>query len=321
MSFNLTGGVSPTSVTLPTVGLLLRLGVACAVDIPVEDVIIASAVSSQPEVPSALVNASDVVNVQNGTCALLMNASSALSIPLHNVSTPLPTVAISLVLHSCTRLSSANAPLSQLQQSLRNTTTLNPFLSAVAIASGLAAADVAVSAPVVGPATVLMAGPLAVADTVPTSSSASAIPAWIIGLAIGGVTLLLVVVLIVVVLRRRQVRRAPLRGGDAGAGKETNMEFSGHNRMHERPVGGASLRAQLEQANSHAVHEHPVGADGAVQGTLQLGILRKHYPSGQQSTAKAVLSNFGDDSHKPDGLGAVMHLNPLRAEHSNKSLH
>ena len=182
------GGVSPAVAALPAVGVLLRLTIACYLQLPLTSVLITGAVSTDPASVPVLVAPSDTVNSQPGFCEQLTTAGSGGSgrraLPVLRVEPPRhlqpaasTRTTVSLAVLSCVGPDSDGGVPASLQARLDSLaggggnasatrppgstpaatpppqSIFRPFASAAAAASSLSASDVTVAAPAVGRAT------------------------------------------------------------------------------------------------------------------------------------------------------------------------
>ena len=215
LNVTLSGGVLPSTIASPSVGLLLRLSVACFLGVSPAAVALTAVTTTAPGVVGLDLAANDAVNSQPGDC-------SAARAPLRtrlqrqlDTSTAATTTAY-LAVHACREAgmsagdpSALGALLASLVASTNSSSAaLSPFLDAVARDSGISRTALS---PIVA---VGLAG--SSANSVPAANPTSGnAPASALAVALSVVGLLLLIVLCMVclclALRRRKRQREEAR--------------------------------------------------------------------------------------------------------------
>ena len=102
-------GVAPAALGAPAVGVLLRLSLACYLQVPLTAVLLVGAASTDPAVPTLALGAGDPTNTQAGFCAQVTAAPgvpASSSAPAAGVAT----TAVSIVVLSCVGSLSTGVP-------------------------------------------------------------------------------------------------------------------------------------------------------------------------------------------------------------------
>lgn len=216
LNVTLSGGILPSTIASPSVGLLLRLSVACYLGVSPAAVAFTAVTTTAPGVVGLDLATNDAVNLQPGDC-------SAVRAPLRtrlqrqlDSSTAATTTAF-LAVHACREASTSAGDLSALGALLASlvastnssSAALSPFLDAVARDSGISRTALA---PIVA---VGLAGSSANSAPAANSATSGNSPASVLAVSLSVVGLLLLIALCIVclcfALRRRKRQREEAR--------------------------------------------------------------------------------------------------------------
>ena len=109
---SLSGGVAPAALGAPAVGVLLRLSLACYLQLPLAAVLLVGAASTDPAVPTLALGPGDPANTQTGFCAQVTAAAAPAgsAAPSTAPAAGGPTTTVSLVVLSCVGPSGTGVP-------------------------------------------------------------------------------------------------------------------------------------------------------------------------------------------------------------------
>lgn len=245
------GGVTPATLRLPPVAVLLRLSLACYLQVPLSAVLISGAASTDATVPELTLAPGDPPNAQAGFCAQVVSggpggtaSSSAAPATAGAVTT------VSLIVLSCVGSSGSGVPpdLQALLDTLSGSAAASPPPSTL-FAAFLAAASASTSGPGVTAATPIAgppgphpspSSPPPASPAAPAASAAasSSMPVAVIGGAAGGGGVLLMALCALLLVRRRRSEEGPIKSSSAGdgfAGADA-ADASFVNRMHSSSI-------------------------------------------------------------------------------------
>lgn len=246
-ALSLTGGVQASAVAQPSIGVLLRLAVACPLGVPLSSVTI-TALNSSTE-SQVLLPDVDPVNVAEGNCSSLRSSSASTGALRARQLSSSGTLVVSLAVVVCASSQdpSANVAVTLLTAILVNASTASgasgnassiaftAFLAAAALSSGTSAADARLSISML-PAAQVAGESAAGGNSAGTCAScnASIIPI-VAGVVVGVIAAAIIVALLVAVhIHRSKMpsthRRLHLEDVSHGGDAETTV-FAANNPM------------------------------------------------------------------------------------------
>lgn len=141
IAVRVTGGISPATVALPGVGLLLRLSIACYLQLPLDAVYVTGAVSTDPSSSSVVLSPGDPVNTANGICAQALASSGTSSASTGTTTT------VSLVAVACAAVGTLAPEPPQFQALLYSLSSNYPAVGEISSATSSIGSSPAPSPP------------------------------------------------------------------------------------------------------------------------------------------------------------------------------
>ena len=331
------GDVPSSTVVLPSVAVLLRLSLACYLQVPLAAILITGVTTTDSSAPQLVIGPGDPANTQTGSCALVSwgSSSSAVAHPAGrrlqatgSPAVPPLTTTVLLVVVTCTGPDGGSPPdLQALLASLsgRGSATVAPrlvgssplptpqpsylfatFTAAVSSAAGISG-RVTISTPLVGSAQA-RTSPSAVPVLQTPNEQAAAVTSVsvvLVGSVTAGGALVILVVVFAIVWRQGQ------RGVPNGAMGE---DFSFVNRSPDGPSERGLAAAAAFKASRIAAQrtEQEAQSNGGLGGTPTTAA---HGNSAgrtmQPRRAVVVKTVFAQTATEPDRIPTT--LNPLTA--------
>ena len=257
LNVTVSGAVSPSVVIAPSVGVLIRLGIACYLGAPLPSVTIVAVTTTAPGGVQLTLDSSATVNALTGDCSQLAVAASASTTPATSSGASAAvswTTTVFIDVLSCGSGSSPYGVSSRLGSLLSALVAspagaLGPFLGAAAITAGVSSGSLSPTVGVGSPAAATSSGPAAPGPAASSSTAAPGPPPAILAAAaVGGVLLLLTILafMLCFALRwrkeRRRQARAKLGNGGPGAAKRLRSEPL---LPHANPMRKTSMRDVL----------------------------------------------------------------------------
>lgn len=337
------GGVPPSTVVLPSIAVLLRLSLACYLQVPLAAMLITDVTTTDSSAQQLVLGPEDPANTQTGFCALVSGgSSSSLDAQLSGrrlqasgspTMLNTATTTVSLVVVTCTGPDMGSPQeLQALLGSLsgRGSATITPgligsspiptpppsylfasFTAAVSNSAGVSG-RVTISTPLVGSAQA-HASPSTVRKTPDLPAAVAAAPVSIVvvaGAAAGVLVLLVVVVVIWLATRQRQ------RGVGGPLNGAMGEDFSFANRQGS--PGGPSERGLAAAAAFKAGRIAAQRAEQEAQSNGGLGGKPTNVSEGsgavrimQPRRAVVVKTVFAQTATEPDRIPTM--INPLTA--------